>query len=241
MIFICVVQQMAEEPNCRNTEPHRAWPCSEGFLSCLTANLRAAAERGRAKGQQRSPKQLVNAPSSPSQESKGHSSKSIMIIIDCHSFRHWCVLLPLLQDQPAAERQEPAGMGPGARWRGHMWSTAALSSTRKHIWNFQVRTFVLQPSQGCGRKPGISAATDQWLWANPTVSEPHTVGTSCANFPNTWTHTDQHLQQMPPYTNLSTGLILGHKHELQAKKMKKYCPTTQFSDMKKTTWRSANV
>lgn len=118
MIFVCVLQQMAEEPNCRNTEAHRAWQCCEGFLSLLTSNLWAAAERGRAKGQQRSPKQLVNAPSSPSQESKGHSSKSIMMIIDCHSFRHWCVLLPPLQLQPAAGRHQPAGMGPGARWRG---------------------------------------------------------------------------------------------------------------------------
>lgn len=148
---------MVKEPNCRNTEPDRVWQCSEGFLSRLTANLWAAAERGRARGQQRSPKQLLNAPSSPSQESKGHSNKSIVMIIYCHSFRHWCVLLLLLHHQPAAGRHKPAGVGAGARWRGPTRSAPSLSTDRKHVWNFQVMTFVLQPSQGCRRKPGISA------------------------------------------------------------------------------------
>lgn len=134
MSSICVLQQMAEEPNCRNTEPHRVWQCCEGFLSLLTANPWAAAEQGRAKGQQRSPKQLVDAPSSPSQESKRHSSKSITMIIYCHSFRHWCVLLSLPSTPARSWEAQASWNGAWGKVKGpHTVYSISLIKKKAHM------------------------------------------------------------------------------------------------------------
>lgn len=62
---------------------------------------------------------------SPSHESKGQSSKSIVMIIDCCSFRHWCVLLLLLQQH--------LQLGGTASWNGAWGKVKGPHHDLKHL------------------------------------------------------------------------------------------------------------
>lgn len=136
VLFICALHRTAEEPNCRNREPQSTWQHHGEFLS-RTSQQSCGSWARQSQGTAEEPKQLVHAASSPSQGNRGHGSKSIMIITHCQ-------LQALVRSTSAtptpacsweAGRHKPAGMKPGARWRGPTLSIASLWSKRKHTWN----------------------------------------------------------------------------------------------------------